>query len=163
MFSLGDQHSLHTVFIKYSLQVDTTSSRSYPGQQAANLGILFAARSANLDGPRYIGDLFWSANMMPRRVHFFHLHCYVNPSRRFSSNGRRCQWPALLCDPQPGSLKPGNSWSQQSVHHVIHGRQDEQLDSCWDPGDAASPRSLLLSVLSACCCSGTLLTVATFK
>ena len=35
-------------------------------------------------------------------------------------------------------LKPGNSWSQQSVHHFIHGRQDEQLDSCWDPGDAAS-------------------------
>ena len=36
-----------------------------------------------------------------------------------------------------GVLKPGNSWSQQSVHHFIHGRQDEQLDSRWDPGDAS--------------------------
>ena len=36
-----------------------------------------------------------------------------------------------------GGLKPGNSWSQQSVHHFIRGRQDEQLDSRWDPGDAS--------------------------
>ena len=26
-----------------------------------------------------------------------------------------------------GVLKPGSSWSQQSVHHFIHGCQDEQL------------------------------------
>ena len=36
-----------------------------------------------------------------------------------------------------GVLKPGNSWSQQSVHHFICGRQDEQLESHWDPGDAS--------------------------
>ena len=28
--------------------------------------------------------------------------------------------------------KPGNSWSQQSVHHFIRGRQDEQLDNVHD-------------------------------
>ena len=28
-----------------------------------------------------------------------------------------------------GVLKPGNSWSQQSVHHFICGRQDEPLRS----------------------------------
>ena len=36
-----------------------------------------------------------------------------------------------------GVLKPGNSWSQQSVHHFIHGCQDEQLESRWDVGDAS--------------------------
>ena len=35
-----------------------------------------------------------------------------------------------------GVLKPGNSWSQQSVHHFIQGRSNEQLDSRWDSGDA---------------------------
>ena len=43
---------------------------------------------------------------------------------------------------EKGVLKPGNSWSQQSVHHFICRRQDERLDSRWDPGAAASPRSL---------------------
>ena len=51
-------------------------------------------------------------------------------------DGRRCRLPALLCDPQR-SLIPGNSWSQQSVHHFICGHQDEHLDSRWDPGDAS--------------------------
>ena len=52
-------------------------------------------------------------------------------------DGRSCQWPALLCD------------SQQSVHHFIRGRQDEQLDSCWDPGDA-SVSSVSVAVWLVC-------------
>ena len=44
------------------------SSHFYAGQQPDNLAVLFAARSTNLDRLRY-GGLFWSANMMPRRVH----------------------------------------------------------------------------------------------
>ena len=47
-----------------------------------------------------------------------------------------------------GILKPGDSWSQPSVHHFIWGHQDE-LDSSRDPGDAASPRPLL--VVAASC------------
>ena len=31
----------------------------------------------------------------------------------------------VLCDPQPVVLKPGNSWSQQSVHHFICVHQDD--------------------------------------
>ena len=42
----------------------------YTGQQAANLAVVFAARSTNLDRPQYTGGLFWSANMTPRGVHF---------------------------------------------------------------------------------------------
>ena len=34
-------------------------------------------------------------------------------------------WPTAV-------LKPGNSWSQQSVHHFIRRHEDEQLDSRWD-------------------------------
>ena len=46
------------------------NSSFYIGQQASNLAVLFAARSTDLDSRRYIGGLFWSANLTPRRVHF---------------------------------------------------------------------------------------------
>ena len=45
-----------------------------------------------------------------------------------------------------GVLKPGNSWSQQLVHHFIHGCQDEQLESRRDQGDA-SVSSVSVTVL----------------
>ena len=32
--------------------------------------------------------------------------------------------------------------TDMAVHDFICGCEDEQLESCWDPGDAASPRSL---------------------
>ena len=35
-------------------------------------------------------------------------------------------------------VKPGNSWSQQSVHRFVRGRQDEQLESHRDLGDATA-------------------------
>ena len=44
------------------------------GQQAANLPVLLAARSAVLDRRRQIGGLFWSADLPPWRVHLFLPH-----------------------------------------------------------------------------------------
>uniref|UniRef100_A0A671XX33 DDE-1 domain-containing protein n=1 Tax=Sparus aurata TaxID=8175 RepID=A0A671XX33_SPAAU len=41
------------------------------GQQAANLPVLFAARSATLGRGRQIGGLSWSTDFPPRRVHLF--------------------------------------------------------------------------------------------
>ena len=41
------------------------------GQQAANLPVLLVARSAVLDRGWQIGGLFWSADLLPRRVHLF--------------------------------------------------------------------------------------------
>ena len=53
------------------LTTDCNRSRFYTGQQAANLTVLFAARPTDLDRRRYIGGLFWSANVTPRREHLF--------------------------------------------------------------------------------------------
>ena len=143
------------------------NSRFSTGQQAANFTILFVARSADLGGKRWIRCLFWYANWPPRSVHFF------PTPRRSKSETSTCRYLREMgggvddlhcCATHSwGVLKPGNSWSQQSVHHFIRGRQDEQLDSRWDPGDAASPQSLELSSLSACCSNDKLLTVAAFK
>ena len=58
-------------------------SRFYTGQPVANLAVLFAGRSVDLDRRRrYIGGLYWSTNLMPRRVHFFPppLLCKSEPS-----------------------------------------------------------------------------------
>ena len=141
--------------VKLSFPWETHSSSHtchfYTGQQPANLAVLSVARCTDLDRRRCIGGLFWSANMTRRRVHFLppQLLCkYVVDMLVIAWDGRRCRWRALLCDPQPGVLKP---------------RQDEQLESCCNPGDA-SVSSVSVGVwLSACCCSGKLLMVATFK
>ena len=126
--------------------VESDNSRFKTEHQAANLPVLLAAQSAVLDRGLQIAGLSWSDDLPPRRVRIFSprllsksepsmcrplhkmgggvndLHCYATHSR--------------------GVLKPRNSWLQQSVHHFISGHEDEQLDSRWDPGDAASPRSL---------------------
>ena len=42
------------------------------------------------------------------RYTYFRLNCYLKPWRKCAGrgwDGRRCQWPALLCDPQPRSFK----------------------------------------------------------
>ena len=53
------------------------NGRFYTGQQAANLAVLFVARSADLGRGQQIGGLFWAANLPPRREHLF------PPSTRF--------------------------------------------------------------------------------
>ena len=89
-------------------------------EQAANLAVLFAARPVDLDK----GGIL--------RV------CFGPPPPLLCKSKPSVAWDGQRC----GVLKPGNSWSQQSVHHFTCGLQDEQLDSSRDPGAAASPRSL---------------------
>ena len=97
-------------------------SRFLTEHQAANLPVLLAAQSAVFDRGRQIGGLLWSANFPPRRVRLF-------LPRLLSKN------EAAMCQPlrevsggvddhwcgthSRGVLKPGNGWSQQSVHHFI--------------------------------------------
>ena len=59
-------------------------------------------------------------------------------------DGRRCQWLALLWDPQLGTAV-----GQQSDHHLIPKHQDEQLDCCWDQGDASISSITVASVVVA--------------
>ena len=80
---------------------------------------------------------------------FFHPHCYVNPSGQCAGNHLRWAEVSMTCTvmrPTVGIFKLGNGLSQQSVHHFIHRCQDEQLHSCWDPGDASVP-SVSVAVL----------------
>ena len=114
-----------------SKQIVFAVSRSFKtDHRATNLPVLLAAWSAGLYRARQIGVLFGSADFPPRRVHLF-------PPRLLSKNeAEMCRREVgggvndLHCcaTHSQGVLKPGNSWSQQSVHHFICGRQDEQLD-----------------------------------
>ena len=92
----------------------------YTGQQAANLAVLFAE-----------GGIL-GVCLTPRRENFFPppLLSKSKPlmCRQSHETGRGVD--DLHCCAT-------HSWSQQSVHHFIRGRQDEQLDSCWDPGDVS--------------------------
>ena len=85
----------------------THHSCFYPGQQAANLPVLLAARSAVLDRGQQIGGLFWSAYFPPQRVHLFPPHLLskneASMCRPLCGMGEVSS--ALLCDPQPGSFK----------------------------------------------------------
>ena len=104
----------------------------YNGHQATNLAVLFVARSTDLDRRRYIGGLFWSTNMTPRRVHFLPppLLCESKSSMcrqlREMGGGADC---ALLCYPQPGSFKARKQLIT-AVSNFIRRCQDEQLESC---------------------------------
>ena len=97
----------------------------YSGQQAANLAVLFVAASADLDSRLYIGGLFWSTNLTPLREHLFppQLRCKSEPSmcRPLREMGGGVGDLHCCATHSRGVLKPGNSWSQQSVHHFIHG------------------------------------------
>ena len=87
----------------------------YSGQQAANLAVLFAARSMDLDRGRYIGGLFWSANLPPRRVRFFPPQVLTlsisKPSmcRPLREMGRGVDDVHCCATLSRGVLKPGNS------------------------------------------------------
>ena len=116
--------------------------------QSTKLPICPSIWSAVLDRGRQIGGLFWPADFPPRREHLFPPHLLsknqaemCRPLREVGGGVNDLHCCAIH---SRGVLKPGNSWSQQSVHHFIRGHQDEQVDSCRDPGDAASPRSLQL-------------------
>ena len=63
----------HSQILRSSITVrgNTDTSRFYTGQQAANLAVLFADRSADLARRRCIGGLFWSTNLTPQRVPLF--------------------------------------------------------------------------------------------
>ena len=131
---------------------NSDSGRFYSGQQVANVSVLFAARS------RFRQKAVYWASVLVFSI-------AVNPSmcRPLCEVGGGVNDLHCCATHSWGGLKPGNSWSQQSVHHFIYRHQDEQLDSCWDPGDAASPRLWSCLVVLACCCSSELLTDATFK
>ena len=129
------------------------ASRFYTGQQAANLAVLYVARSTYLDRKWYIGSLFWSANMTLRRVHFLPPPLLSKSKssmcRQLREVGRGVDDMHCCATHSRGVLKPRNSWSQQSVHHFIHRRQDEQLHSRWDPGDASVSSDSVAVWLSA--------------
>ena len=71
-------------------------SRFYPGQQAANVSVLFAVRSADLDRRRYIGGLFWFTNMSPNMLIFTSI-VDVNLSRRCAGNCVRWAAVSMTC------------------------------------------------------------------
>ena len=123
-------------YLACSCTLKANISHFYTGQQATNLAVRFAARSMDLD--RRWWGLFWFANMGDT---------FLPPPLLCKSELSMCrQWREIsqgvddvhcCVTHSRGVLKPGNSWSQQSVHHFIRRRQDEQLDSRWDPGDAS--------------------------
>ena len=76
-----------------------------------------------------------------RRVHFFQtpLLCKSKPlmCRQLREIGRGVSDGHCCATHSWEVLKPGNSWSQQSVHHFMRGHQHEQQESPCDPGDAS--------------------------
>ena len=98
-------------------------NRFCTGQRAANLAVLFVARSADLDRRREIGGLFWSTNLTPRSVHLF------PPPLLCKSETSMCQQLREMgggvdvvrcCETHSrGVLKPGNSWSQQYLKGTV--------------------------------------------
>ena len=97
----------------------------YSGQQAANVAVLFTARSTDLDSRWYSGGLFCYGNLTPRRVRLFPppLLCKSEPSmcRPLHEMGGGVDDLHCRVTHSRGVLKPGSSWSQQSVqgHKVI--------------------------------------------
>ena len=87
--------------------------------------------------------LLWSTNLTPQRIRLFPppFLCKSETSmcRQLREMGGGVDDVHRCATHSRGVLKPGNSWWQQSVHHFIRGRQDEQLDS---QEMLASPRSL---------------------
>ena len=118
----------------------------YTGLQAANLAAIFVATSVDLDRRRYIGGMFWSANLTPGREHFFPLPllCKSEPSmcQHLCEVGGGVNDLHCCATHSRGVLKPRNSWSQQSVHHSS---TDIKMNN-WTAAEIqemlASPRSL---------------------
>ena len=98
-------YDLHLLLVHFCLTVCLqcmaalvciVNSSFYTGQQAANLAVLFAARSANLVPLESTLFATSIANVIK-------IQAVDVPATAWG--GRKCRWCLLLCNPQPGSFK----------------------------------------------------------